>query len=76
MKFEIVPNEQTPEIPAIAFSDGKLYVEHHREEFEAFLDFAREQPTAVGLAANQCTLDGERFIQGSKHRSGNMRSIT
>ena len=63
MKFEIVPNEQTPEITqGIAFSDGKLYIDHHREEFEAFLDFAREQPTAVGLAANQCTLDGERFM--------------
>jgi peptide deformylase len=62
MNFEIVPNEQTPKVPLITFSDGKLFVEEHREEFEAFLEFAKGQLTAVGLAANQCTLNGERFM--------------
>jgi len=62
MNFEIIPNEQTPEVPKIAFSDGKLFVEHYREELEVFLGFAKDQHTAVGLSANQCSLDGERFM--------------
>jgi peptide deformylase len=61
MEFEIIPNEQTPKVPEIAFSDSKLFIEHHRKELDAFLEFAETQYTAVGLAANQCSLDGERF---------------
>ena len=60
-KFEIIPNEQTPEVPKIAFSDSKLFIDHHRAELEAFLEFAETQYRAVGLAANQCSLNGERF---------------
>jgi len=63
MEFEIIPDEQTPRVPFIGFSDGKLHTDFHREEYEAFLEFAKEQSTAVGLAANQCSLDGERFMR-------------
>ena len=62
MIFEVIPNEQTPAVPKIAFSDGKLFVEHHRKELEAFLEFAKTRLNAVGLAANQCSVDGERFM--------------
>ena len=67
MEFKVIPDEQTPEVPEIAFSDGKLFVEHYREVLDAFLEFASAQANAVGLAANQCAIygddneDGERF---------------
>ena len=57
MKFEVIPNEQTPAVPKVAFSDGKLFVEHHKEELEAFLEFAKSRQNAVGLAANQCSVE-------------------
>lgn len=62
MEFTVIPDEQTPKVPEIAFSDGKVYVDHHAEELLAFLDYARSRGTAVGLAANQCALDSERFM--------------
>jgi len=62
MKFEIIPDQQTPAVSTVAFSDSKLFIEHHREELEGFLEFVETQPTAVGLAANQCSLDEERFM--------------
>ena len=61
MKFEIIPNEQTPKLPVIVFSQMIDYINLHREELEEFLKFAETQHTAVGLAANQCSLNGERF---------------
>ena len=61
MEFKVIPDEQTPAVPKIAFSDSKLFIEEHRKELEAFLEFARSRGNAVGLAANQCALDGERF---------------
>ena len=61
MEFQVIPNEQTPKVPVIAFTDGKLYVDHYREVLEAFLEYASGRTDAVGLAANQCSLDGERF---------------
>ena len=62
MKIEIIPSQQTPAVLAIAFSDSKLFIECHREELDAFLEFVKTQSTAVGLAANQCSLNGERFM--------------
>ena len=61
MKFEIIPNEQTPRLPDIVFADATRYIDMHRTELTDFLKFAETQDTAVGLAANQCSLDGERF---------------
>lgn len=61
MKFEIIPDQQTPAVPAVAFSDSKLFIEHHREELEGFLEFAKDQSTAVGLAANQCSIELEPY---------------
>ena len=61
MKFEIIPNEQTPRLNDIVFADATRYIDMHRTELMDFLKFAETQDTAVGLAANQCSLDGERF---------------
>ena len=62
MKFEIIPNEQTPKINDIVVGEMTQYIDLHRAELEEFLKFAQTQDTAVGLAANQCSLDGERFM--------------
>jgi len=57
MEFKVIPDEQTPAVPKIAFSDGKLYINHHIVELLEFLNFAKSQPNAVGLAANQCSFE-------------------
>jgi len=62
MEFEIIQSEQTPNINEIVFSDMSEYIDLHRTELEEFLTFAQTQDTAVGLAANQCSLNGERFM--------------
>ncbi len=61
MNFEIIPNEQTPKLGELTISDDYLNV--NREWLSAFLDFAKTHHYAVGLAANQCSLDGERIAQ-------------
>lgn len=61
MKFEIIPNEQTPNVPPMG--DVVEFINSHLVELNAFLLFASEQRTAVGLAANQTSADGERFMQ-------------
>jgi peptide deformylase len=62
MEFKVIPNEQTPKAPEITFGDGKLFADHYRKEFDAFLEYASGRSDAVGLAANQCSVDGERFM--------------
>jgi len=59
--FEIIPSEQTPKVVQIV--SGADYIKANNEKFEAFLGFAQSQTTAVGLAANQCSLNGKRFNQ-------------
>jgi peptide deformylase len=61
MNFEIIPNLQTPKVLQEVMSVD--YIKAHKELFNAYLDFANQQRNAVGLAANQCSLDGERFNQ-------------
>jgi peptide deformylase len=59
MKFEVIQHEQTPNTPLI--DDINLFIEENKDCFEAFKEYAMSQKTAVGLAANQCSVDGERF---------------
>ena len=59
-EFLIIPNEQTPNIEPMG--DVNAFISEHTESLEAFLKFASEQPTGVGLAANQTSLNGERFM--------------
>lgn len=61
--FEIIPNEQTPKVEKHDIPE--------KEVLNAFLEFAKSQPTAVGLAANQCSLNGKRF----EHRIFAMKNI-
>jgi peptide deformylase len=59
-KFEIIPNEQTPKVPEI--SNFKEYITINREILGEFLENCRWKTNAVGLACNQMSLNGERFM--------------
>jgi peptide deformylase len=64
-QFEIIPDEQTPlviEEPSI---------KEHGDLYREFLEFAEKQYNAVGLAANQCNLNGKRF----NHRIFALRNV-
>jgi peptide deformylase len=60
MKFEVIPNEQTPRVDEI--EDFELFMIQNIEKFVAFKEYAGTRNDAVGLAANQCSIDGERFM--------------
>lgn len=68
MKFEIIPYQQTPKVDEISDEMYPLdetiqeYIKQNYDELEAFFEFASQQENAVGLAANQCSLNGERFM--------------
>lgn len=68
MKFRIPQHEQTPLTPQI--TDVPTFIETHRQQLEAFLEFAERQPNCAGLAANQCeiSLDGGDTYQRFLHR--------
>lgn len=55
--FEIIPDQQTPKVTET------ISIEKNREVFLEFFEFAKQQHNAVGLAANQCNLNGKRFNQ-------------
>jgi len=59
-KFEIIPNEQTPRVPDI--DDVELFMIQNIQKLVAFKEYAKTKDNAVGLAANQCSLNGERFM--------------
>ena len=61
MDFKVIPDQQTPTVELLSRSVKSLIEDNHTQ-FKAFLEFAKTQSTAVGLAANQVSLDGERFM--------------
>ena len=67
MVFEIILNKQTPKVEPEqnwikSTEDIKAMIENHGDQFKEFLEYAKTKTTAVGLAANQVSLDGERFM--------------
>jgi peptide deformylase len=60
MKFEIISNEQTPRVDEI--DDIELFMIQNIQKLIAFKEYAGTRNDAVGLAANQCSIDGERFM--------------
>jgi peptide deformylase len=60
MQLSIIPNEQTPAIPEMDVNwledQGNIKILYE------FLHFIENLPTAVGMAANQIAVDGERIM--------------
>jgi len=63
MKLEIIQNQQTP--PTIFIPDIEQFIkdESNIKLLDEFLKFAESHKTAVGLASNQVSVDGERITQ-------------
>jgi peptide deformylase len=61
LKFEIILNEHTPVIEE-SITNVNEFLTTNRDQLHEFLNFATQQPTAVGLAANQVSLNGTRFM--------------
>jgi len=59
MNFKIIPNEQTPCIHNLVLPEELIA---NKETYNSFLEFASKHNNAVGLAANQCSLDNNRFM--------------
>jgi len=77
MKFEVIPNEQTPRVPDI--EDIELFFIQNFKELIAFKEYAETREDAAGLAANQCSIGGYRFMARvfalRNKEKGNMRLI-
>jgi peptide deformylase len=58
--IEVIPNEQTPRVPDI--EDIELFFIRNIKELQEFKDYVHTRFDAVGLAANQCSFDGYRFM--------------
>ena len=61
MEFQVIPNEQTPELALIQDEFIHDYIDTHRESLEAFLEYTKTRDDAVGLACNQVAMDGVRL---------------
>lgn len=59
MDFKVIIDIQTPNTPEI--SDVSKFIETNSKEIEAFKEYAISITSGIGLAANQCSLNGERF---------------
>lgn len=59
-ELSIIPSEQTPKVPEI--DDTFYFYGRYNKFFNEFLQFATMHTRAVGLAANQCALKGERVM--------------
>jgi len=62
MEFKIIENEQTPFIQLMSDDNVKLFLEKNNENLQSFLEFVKNQENAIGLAANQTSLNGNRFM--------------
>jgi peptide deformylase len=58
--FEVIPNQQTPRVPDV--ENIELFFIQNIKQLQAFKDYSFTRYDAVGLAANQTSLDSERFM--------------
>lgn len=61
MMFNIIPNEQTPQVNEYTesiFTSEEMLIEIR----DKFLEYAISHKNAVGLASNQCSLDNKRLM--------------
>lgn len=66
MKIEIIQNQQTPRIEDVSI-EIKNYIKKHETNLRIFLDFVSKQRsiggvTCIGMAANQISINGIRFM--------------
>lgn len=57
--FDVIQHEQTPKTPEINHINE--FIDSNKEVISAFRDYAISRADGVGLAANQCSLNGERL---------------
>jgi len=62
MEFTVIPNEQTPKVDEIENIEQFIDLEENIQKLVAFKEYAETREDAAGLAANQCAIDGERFM--------------
>jgi len=62
MKLEVIPNEQTPVVPYFLPDMNENEMVENMKKIVAFKEYFGTRNDAVGLAANQCSIDGERFM--------------
>jgi len=59
MEFKVIPNQQTPLTPQI--KDLNSFLEDNRDTIQEFKAYADSRVDGIGLAANQCSLNDERY---------------
>jgi peptide deformylase len=59
MNFTVIPNKQTPNTPSI--EDVNAFLKEHGDTIESFKEYADSRTDGIGLAANQCALNDERY---------------
>ena len=59
-RFSIIPNEQTPKVPPM--ESPRNFVAFNDVMLNSFLNYARNYPNTVGLAANQVEIEGKRIM--------------
>lgn len=57
--FEVIPDQQTPKVMKEIMSAAYIHANYNL--FNDFLNYAKSRDDAAGLAANQCSLNRERF---------------
>lgn len=60
-KFEIISNKQTPAVDVVN-SSILNYINENYDLLQSLRNFARQTEYCVGLAANQCNLNGDRLM--------------
>jgi peptide deformylase len=59
MNFTVIPNQQTPLTPPIESINA--FLKENRDTIEGFKEYADSRTDGIGLAANQCALNDERY---------------
>jgi peptide deformylase len=62
MEIQVIPDQQTPVVPEFKYGI-KNFLTENMDKLKAFKEFAQSQDNAAGLAANQVSIDGQRFME-------------
>ena len=59
--YKVILIEQTPEVPEL--ESPEIWIEDNKDLIQEFLDYSKTKTNAIGLAANQLSKDGDRFME-------------